>query len=153
MTRPCLVRTGLAVLALTVLPLALSQLSNALADEAMETFAVEPLQAVSLGGGDGDSFTVEQISRSDNSVTVLLQPMGETCVFRFPVLVGRSVQLRAETPSGSMMCKATLQPITGDQTANFGAECSEAEISHERKCPPENDTASVDQSVDHPQKR
>lgn len=140
MKLPCLVRLGLAAFALTAVPLAL-----AYSEESMDTFAIEPLQAVSFGGGDGDSFSVEQISRSDNTVMVLLRPMGESCVFRFPVSVGRSVQLRAETPSGqSLLCKATLQPITDDGTARFGAECSEAPASHERKCPPDGDTASVD---------
>ena len=33
--------------------------------------------------------------------------------------------------------------------ARFGAECNEAPISREMKCPPEGDTASVD----HPQRR
>lgn len=140
MRYPCLVRLGVVALALTAIPLAFAH-----SEETMDTFAVEPLQAVSFGGGDGDSFSVEQISRNDNTVTVLLRPMGEGCVFRFPVIVGRSVQLRADTPSGqSLMCKATLQPITEDGTARFGAECSEAPISHERKCPPDGDTASVD---------
>lgn len=140
---PCLVRLGVVMLALTAVPLALAH-----SEEVMDTFAVEPLQAVSFGGGDGDSFSVEQISRSDNTVTVLMRPMGESCVFRFPVTVGRSVQLRADTPSGqSLLCKATLQPITEDGTARFGAECNEAPASHERKCPPDGDTASVD----HPQ--
>ncbi len=144
MKRPCLVRFGLALVALTVLPLAIAH-----SEEAMDTFSIEPMQAVSLGGGNGDSFSVENISRSDNTVTVLLRPMGETCVFRFPVMVGRSVQLRADTPTGqTLMCKATLQPITEDGSARFGAECNEAPITHELKCPPDGDTASVD----HPQR-
>lgn len=148
MKRPCLVRLGAVVLAVVAIPLTLIQSQNAMAQEVMDTFAIEPLQAVSFGGGDGDSFSVEHISRSDNTVTVLLRPMGEGCVFRFPVSVGRSVQLRADTAGGqSLMCKATLQPITEDGTARFGAECNEAPISHERKCPPDGDTASVD----HPQ--
>lgn len=143
MKRPCLVRLGLAVVALTAVPLAF-----AYSQEAIETFAVAPEQAVSFGGGDGDSFAIEQISRNDNTVTVLLRPMGERCTFRFPVMVGRSVQLRADTPTGqSLLCKATLQPITEDGSARFGAECNEAVVSHERKCPPDGDTASID----HPQ--
>lgn len=150
MQHPCLVRLRTTALALAVIALAPIQAISAQADDALETFSVQPMQAVSLGGGDGDSFSVEQISRVDNSVTVLLRPMGETCVFRFPVTVGRSVQLRADTPTGqSLVCKATLQPITEDGNARFGAECNEAPISREVKCPPEGDTASVD----HPQRR
>jgi hypothetical protein len=143
MNRPCLVRLCSAVVALFAIPLGFAH-----SEEAIETFAVAPLQAVTFGGGDGDSFSVEQISRGDNTVTVLLRPMGERCTFRFPVSVGRSVQLRADTPGGqSLLCKATLQPITEDGTARFGAECNEAPVSHEHKCPPDGDTASID----HPQ--
>jgi hypothetical protein len=104
---------------------------------------VAPQQAVTFGGS-GDSFAVEQISRNDNTVTVLLRPKGESCTFRFPVIVGRSVQLRADTPSGqSLLCKATLHPITEDGSAQFDAECNEEPVSQERKCPPEGDTASI----------
>jgi hypothetical protein len=40
--------------------------------------------------------------------------------------VGRSVQLRSDTPSDqTLLCKATLQPITEDGAAQFGAECTE----------------------------
>jgi len=139
---PCLVRTGLATLALATLPISVAHSQD-------DTFAIAPQQVVTLGGGDGDSFAVEQISRQDNAVTVLLRPMGEGCTFRFPVTVGRSVQLRADTPGGqSLLCKATLQPITEDGTASFGAECSEEPVSHERKCPAEGNTAAID---DYPQ--
>jgi hypothetical protein len=135
---PCLVRSGLAAFALAALPFSLAHAQD-------DTFAIAPQQVVTLGGGDGDSFAVEQISRHDNAVTVLLRPMGERCTFRFPVTVGRSVQLRADTPSGqSLLCKATLQPITEDGTASFGAECNEEPVSRERKCPSEGDTAAID---------
>lgn len=140
MKRPCLVRLGFAAAALMAIPFA-----HALAEDPSETFSIAPLQAVTFGGGDGDSFSVEQISRPNNTVTVLLRPMGEGCVFRFPVSVGRSVQLRADTPNGhSLLCKATLQPITEDGSAQFGAECNEAPVSHERKCPADSDTAAID---------
>jgi len=133
-------RLGLVVIALAVLPCALAH-----SEDAADIFSVAPQQAVSFGGGDGDSFAVEQISPSDNSVTVLLRPMGEGCSFRFPVSVGRSVQLRADTPDGQgMLCKATLQALRADGSAEFGAECNEAQVSHERKCPPDSDTASID---------
>jgi hypothetical protein len=109
-----------------------------------DTFSVTPSQVVTLGNGEGDAFAVEQISRNDNMVTVLLRPKGESCTFRFDVGVGRSVQLRSDGPSGhSMVCKATLQPITEDGTAQFGAECAEAPVSAERKCPPAGDTAAI----------
>ena len=135
---PCLVRTGLATLALATLPISLAHSQD-------DTFAIAPQQVVTLGGGDGDSFAVEQISRQDNAVTVLLRPMGEGCTFRFPITVGRSVQLRADTPGGqSLLCKATLQPITEDGTASFGAECNEGPVSRERKCPAEGNTAAID---------
>jgi hypothetical protein len=135
---PCLVRTGLATLALATLPISLAHSQD-------DTFAIAPQQVVTLGGGDGDSFAVEQISRQDNAVTVLLRPMGEGCTFRFPVTVGRSVQLRADTPGGqSLLCKATLQPITEDGTASFGAECNEEPVSRERKCPAEGNTAAIE---------
>ena len=134
---PCLVRSGLAVFALAALPFSLAHAQD-------DTFAIAPQQVVTLGGGDGDSFAVEQISRQDNAVTVLLRPMGEGCTFRFPVTVGRSVQLRADTPGGqSLLCKATLQPITEDGAAQFGAECTEGPRSDEHKCPAEGDTAAV----------
>lgn len=140
MRSSCLVRLGLAVVALAVAPLSL-----AYAEDAGETFSLAPQQAVTFGGGDGDSFAIDQISRNDNTVTVLLRPMGEGCTFRFPVSVGRSVQLRADTPTGqTLLCKATLQPITEDGSARFGAECNEGPVSHERKCPPEGDTAAID---------
>lgn len=143
MKRPCLVRFGLAAVALMAIPCV-----EAFSQDA-ETFSIAPLQNVTFGGGDGDTFSVEQISRTNNSVTVLLRPMGEGCVFRFPVTVGRSVQLRADTPGGeSMMCKATLQPITEDGSAQFGAECNPAPISREHKCPSEGDTAAA---ADYPQ--
>jgi len=139
MQRPCLVRICLAAIALAIAPLGM-----AIAEDG-ETFSVEPQQAVSFGDGDGDSFAVENISRHDNSVTVLLRPKGETCLFRFDIGVGRSVQLRSDAPSGqSMLCKATLHPITGDGNAEFEAECNEEPVSHELKCPPDGDTASVD---------
>lgn len=110
-----------------------------------DTFSVAPSQVVTLGGGSGDEFAVEQISRNDNMVTVLLRPKGETCTFRFEVGVGRSVQLRSDTASGqSMLCKATLQPLTQDGAAEFGAECTEEPVSSsELKCPPDGDTAAV----------
>jgi hypothetical protein len=143
MKRPCLVRSSLAAVAMLAAPLVLSV--NVLAEDAVETFAIEPLQSVSFGGPESDSFSVEEISRHTNSVTVLLRPMGEGCVFRFPISVGRSVQLRTDMPSGqTMMCKATLQPIGEDGIARFGAECNEEPISHEHKCPADGDTASVD---------
>jgi hypothetical protein len=112
---------------------------------AEDTFSVGPQQVVTFGSnGDADTFAIEQISRNDNSVTVLLRPKGESCTFRFDVGVGRSVQLRSDGPSGhSMVCKATLQPITEDGTAQFGAECAEAPVSAERKCPPAGDTAAI----------
>jgi hypothetical protein len=136
---PCLIRTGLAVFALA------APLSFAHSGDAGNTFSLAPLQVVTFGGGDGDSFAVERISRNDNTVTVLLRPMGEGCTFRFPVSVGRSVQLRADTPNGqTLLCQATLQPITEDGTAQFGAECNEGPVSHERKCPADGDTAAVD---------
>ena len=141
MTRPSLITLGLAGVVLAyALPAAV---------RADDTFSVAPQQMVTFGGGDGDTFAVEQISRNDNMVTVLLRPKGESCTFRFDVGVGRSVQLRSDTPSGqSLLCKATLQPITEDGTASFGAECSEEPVSHERKCPAEGNTAAID---DYPQ--
>ncbi len=138
---PCLVRSGLAIFALAAVPVTLAH-----SEDGSDSFAIAPQQVVTFGGGDGDSFAVEQISRHDNAVTVLLRPMGEGCTFRFPVTVGRSVQLRADAPGGqSMLCKATLQPITEEGTASFGAECTEQPVSHERKCPAEADnTAAID---------
>ena len=136
MTRPSLISLGLAGVVLAcALPAAV---------RADDTFSVAPQQMVTFGGGDGDTFAVEQISRNDNMVTVLLRPKGESCTFRFDVGVGRSVQLRSDTPSGqSLLCKATLQPITEDGAAQFGAECTEGPRSDEHKCPAEGDTAAV----------
>ena len=111
-----------------------------------DTFSVIPSQVVTLGNGEGDAFAVEQISRNDNTVTVLLRPKGESCTFRFAVGVGRSVQLRSDSGTGqSMLCKATLQPLTQDDAAEFGAECTEAPVSSSGpKCPPDGDTAAID---------
>ena len=67
MNFPCLIRTGLAVIALA------APLSLAHSEDAGDTFSLAPLQVVTFGGGDGDSFAVEQISRNDNTVTVLLR--------------------------------------------------------------------------------
>jgi hypothetical protein len=109
-----------------------------------DTFSVTPSQVVTLGNGEGDAFAVEQISRNDNMVTVLLRPKGESCTFRFDVGVGRSVQLRSDSGTGqSMLCKATLQPLTQDDAAEFGAECTETPTSSELKCPPDGDTAAI----------
>jgi hypothetical protein len=119
-------------------------LAAALSQDTPDTISIAPQQAITFGGGDGDSFAIEQISPNDNSVMVLLRPKGENCTFRFPMSVGRSVQLRADTPSGqSLLCKATLRPITSDGSAEFGAECNEEARSDERKCPPEGDTAAI----------
>jgi hypothetical protein len=138
---PCRIRTGLAGIAFAV---SLASIAPAHAEDSSDTFSVAPQQAVTFGSGDGDSFAVEQISRNDNTVTVLLRPKGESCTFRFDVGVGRSVQLRSDGPSGqSMLCKATLYPITEDGVAQFGAECSEEPVSNARKCPPEGDTAAA----------
>lgn len=111
-----------------------------------DTFSVTPSQVVTLGSGEGDAFAVEQISRNDNTVTVLLRPKGESCTFRFAVGVGRSVQLRSDSGSGqSLLCKATLQPLTQDDAAEFGAECTETPVSSSApKCPPDGDTAAID---------
>ena len=136
MQRPSLISVGLAALALAyALPAAV---------RADDTFSVAPQQKVTFGGGDGDTFAVEQISRYDNMVTVLLRPKGESCTFRFDVGVGRSVQLRSDSPSGqTLLCKATLQPITEDGVAQFGAQCTEGSRLDEHKCPAEGDTAAA----------
>jgi len=131
MRRPSLSLLSLLVASLACIPA-----------NAEDTFAVAPQQVVAFGDGEGDAFAVESISPHDNSVTVLLRPQGEDCTFRFDVLVGRSVQLRTPTITGQqMLCRATLQPLTGDGTAQFGAECSEEPASSELKCP-EGDTAA-----------
>ena len=142
MKHPCLGGLAFAAVVIAATPLALAH-----ANESLDTFAVAPQQAVSFGtdDNDSDSFSVVQISRADNTVTVLLRPMGESCFFRFPVLVGRSVQLRTGAADGqSLLCKATLQPITEEGSARFDASCTEEPISREHKCPPDGDTASVD---------
>jgi hypothetical protein len=56
------------------------------------------------------------------------------------------VQLRSDTGSGqSMLCKATLQPLTQDDAAEFGAECTETPVSSSApKCPPDGDTAAIE---------
>jgi hypothetical protein len=139
MKRPCLIGLGLAGFVLAAVPLSLAH-----AGDDSDTFSVTPQQAVTFGGGAGDTFAVEQISRNDNTVTVLLRPKGESCTFRFDVIVGRSVQLRSDTPSGqSLLCKATLHPIIDDGSAQFDAECTEQPATTERKCPTEGSTASV----------
>lgn len=169
MHHPCLVRFRLVAIAFAVAPLCIAYSTLAYPGAAMalpvddaahafiaegdivsdmeqaDTFSVGPQQAVSFGNGEGDSFAIESISPHDNAITVLLRPMGEECVFRFQIGVGRAVQLRSGAPSGqSMMCKATLHPLKTDGAAEFAAECSEAKVSHDRKCPAGDDTASVD---------
>ncbi len=138
MPRPSLVSLSIASFALAC---ALPVIAHA-----DDTFSVIPSQVVTLGDGEGDAFAVERISRNDNTVTVLLRPKGESCTFRFAVGVGRSVQLRSDTGSGqSMLCKATLQPLTQDDAAEFGAECTETPLaSSAPKCPPDGDTAAID---------
>jgi hypothetical protein len=75
---------------------------------------------------------------------VLLRPKGEDCTFRFPLSVGRSVQLRSEDASGqSLLCWATLRSITDGKRAQFGADCKAQPRSDERKCPPEGDAADA----------
>ena len=129
---------SLCVLALL---LAATFLSSALADE---TFSVAPEQAVTIGGGAGDTFGVESLSQKDRMAVVLLRPKGEDCTFRFPLSVGRSVQLRSEDASGqSLLCSATLRSISDDKRALFGADCTPQPRSKERKCPPEGDAAAV----------
>lgn len=138
MPRPSLVSVCIAALALAY---ALPHVARA-----DDTFSVTPRQVVTLGDGEGDAFAVEQISRNDNTVTVLLRPKGESCTFRFAVGVGRSVQLRSDSGSGqSMLCKATLQPLTQDDAAEFGAECTETPAwPSAPKCPANGDTAAID---------
>lgn len=116
----------------------------AAAPYADEAFTVTPGQAVSIGGGDGDAFAVERISRNDNAVVVLLHPKGEDCTFRFSVNVGQSVQLRTQASDGqSFLCKATLRPIIDDSRAQFAAECAEQSHADERKCPPDSNAGSA----------
>ena len=126
----------LAVLAMTL------GLTAAHADD---TFSVAPQQAVSIGGDHGDTFAVEQISRADNTVVVLMRPKGEDCTFRFSVNPGTALQLRTETADGqTFMCKATLRPIIDDAAAQFAAECSEQVIAQEPpRCPTVKDAASA----------
>jgi hypothetical protein len=115
--------------------------SSARADE---TFSVAPEQAVTIGGGTGDTFGVESLSQKDRQAVVLLRPKGEDCTFRFPLSVGRSVQLRSEDVSGqSLLCRATLRSIGDDKRAQFAADCKPQPRSNERKCPPEGDAAAA----------
>ena len=115
--------------------------SPALADE---TFSVAPEQAVTIGGGTGDTFGVESLSQKDRMAVLLLRPQGEDCTFRFPLFIGRSVQLRSEDASGqSLLCSATLRSITDDKRAQFGADCKPQPRSNERKCPLEGDAAAA----------
>ena len=116
-------------------------LSTARADD---TFTVLPQQAVTIGDGNGDSFMLERISPNDNSVVVLLRPKGEDCTFRFAVDVGRSVQLRIDSPLGqSFLCEATLRPIVDTKSVQFRAACAERPATAERKCPPGSGTAAA----------
>jgi hypothetical protein len=109
-----------------------------------DTFTVLPQQAVTIGDGNGDSFMLERISPNDNSVVVLLRPKGEDCTFRFAVDVGRSVQLRIDSPLGqSFLCQATLRPIVDSQSVQFSAACAEKPASAERRCPPGSGTATA----------
>ena len=97
-----------------------------------------PQQAVTIGDGNGDSFMLERISPNDNSVVVLLRPKGEDCTFRFPVDVGRSVQLRIDSPLGqSFLCQATLRPIVDSQSVQFSAACAESRQVPSAGVPPE----------------
>ena len=128
---------SLCVLALL---LAATFLSSALADE---TFSVAPEQAVTIGGGEGDTFGVESLSQKDRMAVLLLRPKGEDCTFRFPLFIGRSVQLRSEDASGqSLLCRATLRSIIDDKRAQFAADCTPQPRPTERKCPPEPNTAA-----------
>jgi hypothetical protein len=111
---------------------------------AEDTFTVLPQQAVTIGEGKGDSFIVERISPKEHTVVVLLRPKGEDCTFRFAVDVGRSVQLRIDSPVGqSFLCQATLRPIVNSQSVQFSAACAERPASQERKCPPTNGTTAA----------
>lgn len=119
-------------------------LSLPMAGHADETFTVTLEQAISIGGGDGDTFGVERLSRNDNTAVVLLRPKGEDCTFRFPLNVGRSVQLRTNAADGqSLLCSATLRVIIDDKRAQFAAECFAQPRSDERKCPPASDSAAA----------
>lgn len=128
-------------LCILTLLLAATFLSSALADE---TFSVAPEQAVTIGGGEGDTFGVESLSEKDRMAVLLLRPKGEDCTFRFPLFVGRSVQLRSQDASGqSLLCSATLRSITDDKRAQFAADCKAQPRSDERKCPLEPDAAAA----------
>lgn len=119
-------------------------LSLPMAAYADDTFTVTLEQAISVGGGDGDTFGVERLSRNDNTAVILLRPKGEACTFRFPLSVGRSVQLRTDAADGqSLLCWATLRTIIDDNRAQFAAECTAQPRSDERKCPSESDTAAA----------
>ena len=106
----------------------------AAADDVLD---VEPGHAISIGD-DSDRFMVEKISPEDQYVLVLLRPRKETCNFRFPVDVGRSVQLRVSYPSGkSFLCKMTLAPIVDKEVVRFSVSCEEKAVSNDTKCPAE----------------
>lgn len=113
------------------------------AARADDTFSVAPQQAVSIGGDQGDTFAVEEISRADNQVVVLMRPKGEDCTFRFAVNPGTSLQLRTQTEDGqTFLCKATLRPIIDDATAQFAAECNERAPDEGPRCPPVKDASA-----------
>ncbi|KAB2939590.1 MAG: hypothetical protein K8F92_01525 [Hyphomicrobium sp.] len=93
-------------------------------------------QVVSIGDLNSDSFALERIQEARSRVVVLFRPNGESCTFRFPLPIGRSVQLRAHGPSRqSLLCALTLRELGDTTTARFEMECIEQPHSERPRCP------------------
>lgn len=97
---------------------------------------VAPQQVISIGDWHSDSFAIEQIEQARSRVLVLFRPKEEDCTFRFPLRIGRSVQLRVHALSGqSLLCAMTLRELSDTTTARFETECIEQPHSERPRCP------------------
>ena len=100
-----------------------------------QSFLVTPSKVVELGT-NGDTLGIDGLV--EDTVFVLVQPRGETCILRFPIRIGESLFIRtSDTDGRSTLCEATLVSIDYDTGARFTARCELQATSSDPKCPPQ----------------
>jgi hypothetical protein len=93
-------------------------------------------RAVSFGESS-DQVTVEEIDPAWQQITVVMQPMGETCAFRLRVAPGESLQFRIGG-TALLLCRLTLLPLQSGSKVEFSIGCDDREPASEIKCPPDH---------------
>ncbi len=95
-----------------------------------------PLRRGVSFGDTSDQVTVDDINPAERQITVLLQPMGEACAFRFTLAPGENLQVRVGGPEQSLVCRLTLLPLQSASEVHFTVACDEIRRPAEIKCPP-----------------